>query len=99
NLHDVLRDTSTLAAYKTQIDIELSALIYLYAVWGMVYEYKNLDSIYKSRTPFSNMTGSSSMVLSSRHQELRQLLLQFERTSVDWDTRDLFPHRMMVLNL
>ncbi|KAJ4286850.1 hypothetical protein N0V90_013103 [Kalmusia sp. IMI 367209] len=68
---------------------------YLYAIWGMVWEYRQLKSI-SARTQFAD-----SLLLSSRHQELTKLCEDFRtsRTQINDYEEILIEAILMHLNV
>lgn len=94
-LHDALRDISTIVSHSSRIDAQLSIFIYLHALWGMVWEYRQLETVHRSWPPPTSTQGTISLVLSSRHQELCQGLHQFQLIASDI----LSPQGTLILDL
>jgi len=100
SLYDVLRDLSCLTADQNRVDLQFSAMIYLHAFWGMIWEYRQLEAVHRWSPSDKNTHGNTNLVLCSRQQELRHLLLQFQLISADWnDNNPLSPQETMILNL
>ncbi|KFY88805.1 hypothetical protein V498_06665 [Pseudogymnoascus sp. VKM F-4517 (FW-2822)] len=72
-LHDISRLNSP--SVNTAIDTALSHSIIAYGIWGLILEYRQLNSVAKAYP--SIHLSSSFLVLGHRHQELCELLQSF----------------------
>ncbi|KFZ19754.1 hypothetical protein V501_00524 [Pseudogymnoascus sp. VKM F-4519 (FW-2642)] len=77
SLQQCLHDISPLnsPSVKAAIDSALSHSIIAYGIWGLILEYRQLNSVAKAYP--SIRLSSSFLVLGHRHQELRELLEPF----------------------
>lgn len=100
-LRDALCDISALTTGTAHIDLELCAFIYLHAVWGMIYDHRKLEDVLRPRSPSSaaGISAQTNMSLSSRHQELRNMLVQFEHAMEYWSPLTCRHQIIMVLHL
>lgn len=104
SLLDIIRDSSNLAIHQSHIDLQFSASIYLHAIWGMIFEHRQLDSIHRITTSPTHPSNTS-LVLASRHQDLTQTLYQFQLLISDFSSLLsvqeplLLNHMLMFLNL
>lgn len=95
---DLFRDAHLLPSNKSRVDVQFSISIYLHAFWALILEFQQLSAVHKSRSSTgSSMTGSQSVLLGSRHQELVKELQHFRQVSSEWS--DMTPREHMVLNL
>lgn len=99
SLGDLLRDISTLSASKSLIDLRFSVSIYLHGLWGMVWEYRQLNAIYRATSANTVHHGNPNLVLASRHQELCRTIHQFQLNTSDWIDTILASHETLILNL
>jgi hypothetical protein len=101
-LRDALCDIAAITTGAAHIDLELCAFIYLHAVWGMIYDHRKVQDVFRPRSPPSNaasISGPANMALPSRHQELRYMLVQFEHAMENWGPLTCRHQIMMVLHL
>jgi hypothetical protein len=96
SLLDIIRDSSNLAIHQSHIDLQFSASIYLHAIWGMIFEYRQLDAIHRLTSTVTH-TSNTNIVLSSRHADLTQTLYTFQLLLQDFSTV-LFPQEPLLLN-
>ena len=76
---EAIHDWSLLSHHTYHIDPQLCGLIVLHAYWRLIWEHRQLSS--GSRSPPGNW---NALILSSRHQELCQLLYHFRMGCLDW---------------
>ncbi|KAL9114592.1 MAG: hypothetical protein Q9227_001270 [Pyrenula ochraceoflavens] len=77
SLPEILQDMSLLADFANHIDIQLSRLIVLHALWALVWEHRQLNTISSGQSgPWSGL------VLSSRHREISVAIQEFRMNSV-----------------
>lgn len=62
---------------RDRLDIPLGLLIVAYGMWGLILEFRTLNSVLSAHPPPNQGYGASALVISHRHQELCQLLQQF----------------------
>jgi hypothetical protein len=96
SLRDLIRNISTLSTNQTRIDFQFSALIYLHAIWVMIWEYRQLDTIHRSSGPNIPSPDSPYTTLESRNKELCHILRQFQQESSRWNKTS---QETLVLNL
>jgi hypothetical protein len=77
SFQDVLRDLSCLTTNQNRVDLQFSALIYLHAIWGMIWEYHQLEAVHRRSSSDKSIHRNTNLLLCSRQQELRDLLLNF----------------------
>jgi hypothetical protein len=88
---ECIHNWSLLPHHIYHIDPHLSGLAILHAVWGLIWEHRQLTS--GTRTQTNNW---NALILSSRHQELCQLLYHFRMGSSDWGVEPA-PEVMLLL--
>lgn len=94
---DIFRDVHLLRANEGRLDIQFSISIYLHGFWAMILEYRQMCSIHRSRSYTTNLGNTSTLLLSSRHQELVKELQNFQLIASDWAA--VSPQEHMVLNV
>jgi hypothetical protein len=89
-----------LVANQNRVALQFSALIYLHAIWGMIWEYHQLEAVHRRSSSDKSIHGNTNLLLCSRQQELRDLLMNFQLVSTDWnDDNGLSPQEKMILHL
>lgn len=95
SLCDLLRDINFLAANHHQVDVQYAISIYLHGFWSLIWEYRQLNSVYRPTTHLHHGGSTSGLVpgsgnesqnllLNSRHQELCKMLHTFQLITHDW---------------
>ncbi|KAH7039036.1 c6 zinc finger domain-containing protein [Macrophomina phaseolina] len=79
-LLDCLKDPKLVASFPGLVDHEFAALIVLHGVWGMVWEFNQLQLTFKSHTG----EYSTSLVMKHRHQELCQTVHHLRISVYSW---------------
>lgn len=79
-LLDCLKDPKLAASFQGAIDHDFSALIILHGIWGMVWEYNQLQLTLKSDSGQYH----SSLVMKHRHQELCQTVHHLRISIYSW---------------
>ncbi|KAF9638568.1 c6 zinc finger domain containing protein [Lasiodiplodia theobromae] len=79
-LLDCLKDPKLAAAFPGTIDHDFSALIVLHGIWGMVWEFNQLQLTLKANSGEYN----SSLVMKHRHQELCQTVHHLRISVNSW---------------
>ncbi|KAL9623820.1 MAG: hypothetical protein Q9160_001811 [Pyrenula sp. 1 TL-2023] len=78
NLPEVLKDMSLLSAFAGVLDIQLSRLIVLHALWALIWEHRQLNTLACGQSgPWSTL------VLSSRHREISVAIQNFRINSTN----------------
>lgn len=79
SLPQCLYDLSPLhsAGAHRHLDIPLCLSLVAYGMWGLILEFRTLNSVLKAHPPPSQTYGSNTLVIGHRHQELCQLLQHF----------------------
>ncbi|KAI9825939.1 MAG: hypothetical protein M1819_000458 [Sarea resinae] len=91
---DCIHDLSYLGAYHERIDLPLSTMIVLHSLWGLIWEYRQLNSILKSQPSVWN-----GLVLDSRYQELCQVVKNSRLSYSAWSEHHQRPEIDMFLEL
>lgn len=76
---EVLQDMSQLSVHQALLDSQLSGLVVLCGLWGLIWEHRQLTALAKNQSVHWN-----SVILSSRHQELSQAMRHFRMSSSEW---------------
>ncbi|KAM7223238.1 hypothetical protein V8F06_001451 [Rhypophila decipiens] len=94
SLGDLFRDINLLAANHHQVDVQYAISVYLHGFWSLIWEYRQLNAIYRptaqqhpsasSGVASGNGNQNQILLLSSRHQELCQMLRTFQLVTHDW---------------
>ena len=87
-LGDLFRDIRLLAANYAKMDLQYAISIYLHGFWSLIWEYRQLSSVFRTSSQPASFQSSSAMLLGSRHQELCKQLHEFQLLSSDF--RDMF---------
>ena len=59
------------------LDIPLCLSLVAYGMWGLILEFRTLNSVLRAHPPPNQTYGSNTLVIGHRHQELCQLLQHF----------------------
>ncbi|KAF2446291.1 hypothetical protein P171DRAFT_462652 [Karstenula rhodostoma CBS 690.94] len=86
-LFDCLEDLEYLNLFPT------ASVAYLYVIWGMIWEYRQLRAL-TSKKQFAD-----SLLLSSRQQELTKMCEDFRLTHVSSHVQELFTVEIMLMHL
>ncbi|KAK3694630.1 hypothetical protein B0T22DRAFT_76305 [Podospora appendiculata] len=88
---DLFRDVHLLSANHRRLDVQYAISIYLHGFWSLIWEYRQLSSVYRATTStgsgFPATAGNETSpngLLSLRHQELCKLLHTFQQVTYDW---------------
>jgi len=84
SLVDLLQDVSLLTSNHRGLDMQFAISVYLHGFWALVWEYRQLNSIFRDKADTANHSSNQNLLLSSRHQELCQLLTNFQLVVSDW---------------
>ncbi|KAM7191545.1 C6 transcription factor RegA [Naviculisporaceae sp. PSN 640] len=97
SLCDLLRDVNLLAANHHLVDVQYAISIYLHGFWSLIWEFRQLNSVYRPTTQLHHAGSASGFVpgiapgiqnqnllLNSRHQELCKMLQTFQLITHDW---------------
>ena len=76
-------DLAPLAANPQLIDFPLSEQIVLHGIWGLIWEYRQLNSVYKGGP--SQLHSNGELVMSTRHQDLCQTLQDIRMSFSKWN--------------
>ncbi|PVH75036.1 hypothetical protein DL98DRAFT_467018 [Cadophora sp. DSE1049] len=79
SLPQCLYDLSPLnsANAHRHLDIPLCLSLVAYGMWGLILEFRTLNSVLRAHPPPNQSYGSNTLVIGHRHQELCQLLQHF----------------------
>lgn len=91
-LLDCLKDPKLVAAFPGAVDHDFAALVVLHGIWGMVWEFNQLQLTLKSHSG----EYSSSLVMKHRHQELCQTVHHLRISIYSWPVT---PHPEVTLLL
>jgi hypothetical protein len=98
SLGDLFRDVELLSANHQQLDVQFAISVYLHGFWSLIWEYRQLSSVYRSTSHAPGFGGNPNLLLNSRHQELCRLLQNFQLVTMDWHEM-LSAQETMVLHL
>jgi hypothetical protein len=98
SLGDLLRDVNMLSANHQRLDVQFAISIFLHGFWGLIWEYRQMSSVYRSTAYSPGLSGNPNLLLNSRHQELCKLLQSFQLVTLDWHEM-LSAQEGLVLNL
>ncbi|KAK3341724.1 hypothetical protein B0T25DRAFT_594172 [Lasiosphaeria hispida] len=84
SLGDLFRNIEQLSQSHNQLDVQFAISVYLHGFWSLIWEFRQLNSVYGSTTQSSGFTNNPSLLLNSRHQELCNLLKSFQVVTSGW---------------
>lgn len=84
SLVDLFRDINLLSASHRQLDVQFAISVYLHGFWSLIWEYRQLDSVYRPTAQSQGFVPNPNLLLNSRHQELCRLLQHFRLVTLDW---------------
>lgn len=84
SLGDLLRDINLLTANHRRLDMQFAISVYLHGFWALIWEYRQLNSVFRVKADTPNYSSNPNLLLSSRHQELCQLLQNFQLVVSEW---------------
>ncbi|KAK3329359.1 hypothetical protein B0H66DRAFT_20445 [Apodospora peruviana] len=84
SLGDLLRDINLLSANHQRVDVQYAISIYLHGFWSLIWEYRQLNAVYRSTAHSPGFTANPNLLLNSRHEELCRLLQNFQLVTHDW---------------
>lgn len=84
SLGDLLRDINLLTANHRRLDMQFAISVYLHGFWALIWEYRQLNSVFRAKADTPNYSSNPNLLLSSRHQELCQLLQNFQLVVSEW---------------
>ncbi|KAL2199228.1 hypothetical protein P885DRAFT_31719 [Corynascus similis CBS 632.67] len=107
SLGDLLRDISSLSTNNSPLDMQFAISIYLHALWSLIWEYRQLASVYyptttTATTTTTTDTNTSSNLLDSRRAELVTRLgslyhhLQIQKTRQNTLAPDSLPPLLLL---
>jgi hypothetical protein len=98
---DLLRDISLLSVNRMRLDVQYAISIYLHAFWNLILEYRSLSSVHRPRP--NSVAGNAIVLLTTRHQELLQELLNFRLATSNWfnlgSTQENLVLNLLMMNL
>ncbi|KAL2165197.1 hypothetical protein VTH06DRAFT_493 [Thermothelomyces fergusii] len=103
-LGDLFRDVNALSNHALRLDLPLAIAIFLHAFWSLIWEYRQLTSIYDSAAPAGAHANTTSLLLDSRRAELMQQLESFHQHLRIFKNRhpallrDFFPLLLLLLH-
>jgi hypothetical protein len=98
SLGDLLRDVNLLSQNHQRLDVQFAISIYLHGFWSLIWEYRQLNAVYRSTAHAPGFSRNPNILLESRHQELCKLLESFQLVTQDWHEM-LSAQESMVLHL
>jgi hypothetical protein len=84
SLGDLLRDINLLTTNHGRIDMQFAISVYLHGFWTLIWEYRQLHSVFRVKADTPNYSSNPNLLLNSRHQELYQLLQNFQLVVSEW---------------
>jgi len=84
SLVDLFRDINLLSSSHQQLDVQFAISVYLHGFWSLIWEYRQLNTVYRPAGQTQGFASSSNLLLNSRHQELCDLLQTFQVVTLDW---------------
>jgi hypothetical protein len=84
SLGDLLRDINLLSPNHPRLDMQFAISVYLHGFWALIWEYQQLNAIFRAKAGAPNYSSTPNLLLSSRHQELCQLLQNFQVVTCAW---------------
>jgi len=84
SLGDLLRDINLLTANHQRLDMQFAMSVYLHGFWALIWEYRQLNSVFRAKADTPSYSSNPNLLLSSRHQELCQLLQNFQLVVSEW---------------
>ncbi|KAK3940047.1 hypothetical protein QBC46DRAFT_354455 [Diplogelasinospora grovesii] len=85
SLGDLFRDINLLSANHQRLDVQFAISVYLHGFWSLIWEYRQLNTVYRSTTTTSPaLTGNPNLLLQARHAELCKLLQSFQLVTSEW---------------
>ncbi|KAL2180354.1 uncharacterized protein P884DRAFT_192361 [Thermothelomyces heterothallicus CBS 202.75] len=103
-LGDLFRDVNALSNHIPRLDMPFAILIFLHAFWSLIWEYRQLASIYGASVTANAHSNTTSLLLDSRRAELTTQLksfhqhLQIYRTTHPTLLRDFFPLLLLLFH-
>jgi hypothetical protein len=94
SLPQCLHDLSPLSAggRNHRLDTALCLSLIAYGIWGLILEFRTLNSVLKAHPPPDQPHSSSALVIGHRHQELCQLLQHFSVSLFSEPNNNLDPN-------
>ncbi|KAF2648384.1 hypothetical protein K491DRAFT_772062 [Lophiostoma macrostomum CBS 122681] len=87
SLTECVASPDLLRAFSTAVDLKFSCSSFLYAIWGMVWEYRKLARLLKARpTTTKDNPWDNSLALMTRYQELLKVLDYYRLTYANEST-------------
>ncbi|KAK0734128.1 hypothetical protein B0T26DRAFT_760975 [Lasiosphaeria miniovina] len=78
SLGDLFRDINLLSITSQLMDVQFAVSVYLHGFWSMIWEYRQLNSVYRPTAQSPAFANSTSLLLETRHQELCKQLQGFQ---------------------
>lgn len=84
SLVDLLRDINLLSTTHHHLDIQFAISVYLHGFWSLIWEYRQLNTVYRPPAEVSRFNNHPNLLLNSRHAELCRLLQNFQLLTFEW---------------
>lgn len=97
-LGDVLRDVFLLAANRWRLDMRLAISICLYGFWALIWDYRQKNAVFRSKSDSPTPPNNANLLLSSQHHELGQMLQSFQM-AIGASQWAMSPQESLVLHL
>ncbi|KAK3983920.1 zinc finger protein klf1 [Cladorrhinum sp. PSN332] len=97
SLGDLLRDTNLLSTNHHRLDVQYSISIFLHGFWALIWEFRQMRSVYRPTTHPQSFASSIDTILEARRQELCKQLHDFQRATRGW--HEMSAQETMVLHL
>ncbi|KAB5551149.1 hypothetical protein GE09DRAFT_1125088 [Coniochaeta sp. 2T2.1] len=84
SLGDLLRDIKLLTDNHRKLDMQFAISVYLHGFWALIWEYRQMNSVFRVKAETPSYSSTANLLLSSRHQELCQMLQNFQLVVPEW---------------
>ncbi|KAL4798793.1 hypothetical protein BDV19DRAFT_402143 [Aspergillus venezuelensis] len=91
-LTECIVNMDLLERHHEHVDLKLSCPAVIQAIWGLTWEYRQMDQIYKSKPEASQLalSGSARLLMGSRYQQLTEMLESFNLAYQNVETSFLY---------
>lgn len=94
---DLFHDVHLLTANHSRLDAQFSISILLHGFWALIWEYRQLSSLHKSRSYANSLGGNPDLLLSQRHAELVKDLQSLHLIAAGWQDMSAREHLLLHL--
>jgi len=103
SLVDLLRDINLLSMNHGQLDVQFAISVYLHGFWSLIWEYRQLNTVYRPTAQSPSFVGNPNVTLTSRRQELDRSLHTFQLVTFDWhemlSAQEAMVFHLLLMNL